>query len=142
MVANRKVSGTASSMPAGLALGGCMALAVTLIGSVIAGYMISEERIPESGIGYCAMGILLAASALSAAVAVKKVKRRRIYVCALSGVIYYGILLSMTALFFGGQYQGMGVTGLVILAGCGFVALLGLRGEKGPKYRKNKSRYR
>ena len=105
MVANRKVTGTASSMPMGLALAAFISLAVTLAG---------------------------------AAVAVGKIKRRRVYVCLLSGGIYYGILLAMTALFFGGQYQGMGVTALLVLAGSGLVALLGLRGEKGAKPRRRK----
>lgn len=142
MVANRKVTGNASSMPAGLAVGSLAALGITFVGSALAGYLVSSERLPESAIGWCAMVILLVSSVLSAAVAVRKIKHRRVYVCALSGVIYYGVLLAMTALFFGGQYQGMGVTALVVLAGCGIVVLLGLRGEKGGKYRKRKNRHR
>ena len=42
----------------------------------------------------------------------------------------YLLLLSIAALFFGGQYEGMGVTAFVILGGCLAVVLLGLKGEQ------------
>ena len=138
MVANRKVTGTASSMPMGLALAAFISLTVTLAGAAVFASLISKEALGEESIGYCAMVLILAASLLGAAVAVGKIKRRRVYVCLLSGGIYYGILLAMTALFFGGQYQGMGVTAPLVLAGSGLVALLGLRGEKGAKPRRRK----
>ena len=99
MVTNRKVTGTAMSMPAGLALGGLASLAVTVAGSVLAAHLILKERIPESGVGYCSLFILLLSSVLGAAISVNRIKRRRLYVCALSAAVYYGILLSITALF-------------------------------------------
>ena len=126
MVANRKVTGTASSIPAGLALGAAVSLAITLAGAWIFAYLIAGEILKESSIGYCAMAIILLASVVSAAVAVGRIKRRRVYICGLSGLIYFGILLSMTALFFGGQYQAVGIT------------LLGLRGEGTASHRKKK----
>lgn len=138
MVANRKVTGTASSIPAGLALGAAVSLAITLAGAWIFAYLIAGEILKESSIGYCAMAIILLASVVSAAVAVGRIKRRRVYICGLSGLIYFGILLSVTALFFGGQYQAVGITALLILAGSGAVALLGLRGEGTASHRKKK----
>ena len=138
MVANHKVTGTASSMPAGLAAGWLVNLLLTIIGAGLSGLLISREILPESSIGYCIMLIILASSALGATTSIHRIKRRRAYVSLLSGLIYYGTLLSMTALFFGGQYQGMGVTALLVIAGCGMVLLLGLKGEKGP----NRKKYR
>lgn len=138
MVVNRKVSGTASSMPAGFASAALVSLLLTLLGSGIFGYLISNEVLAESSIGYCVMAMVLLSALAGAEVAVGKIKRRRVYVCAVSGVIYYGILLSMTALFFGGQYQGMGVTALLVLAGCAVVILLGLKGESGARKRRRK----
>ena len=139
MVVNRKVTGTAKSMPGGLALGWGISLAVTLLGAMLFAALISREMIRAEAIGYCSMGILLVASMLGAAVAIGAVKRRRAYVCGLSGLIYYGTLLGMTALFFGGQYQGMGVTALLVAAGCGAVLLMGLRGEKRSNTRRRKN---
>ena len=138
MVANRKVTGTASSMPVGFTMGTLASLIVTFAGAALSGYLISREVLEESSIGYCAMVLILLSAVLGAAIAVGRIKRRRVFVCAISGVIYFGILLSMTALFFGGQYQGTGVTALLVLGGCTLVALLGLRGEKVPKYHKRK----
>lgn len=142
MVANRKVTGTASSMPAGLALGGCISLAVTLAGAAVFAALISRETLQMGSIGYCSIAVILLSSLLGAAVAAARIKRRRVYVCALSGVIYYAVLLAMTALFFGGQYQGMGVTALLVLAGCGAAALLGLRREKTTYARRRKKAVR
>ena len=142
MVSNRKVTGTAMSMPGGLALGGLVSLAVTVIGATLAAYMILSERIPENGAGYCSMVILLLSSSLGALTAVKKIKHRRLYVCMLSAVVYYGMLLSVTALFFGGQYKGMGVTALLVLAGTGTVALLGTKQDNTSRKHRNKIRHR
>lgn len=138
MVVNRKVTGTALSIPAGLAVAAAVSLLVTFAGAAASGYLISKEILQESSIGYCAMVLILMSSAAGAAVAVGKIKKRRVFVCAVSGLIYFGVLLSMTALFFGGQYQGIHVTGLLVLAGCTLVALLGLKHEKAPKYRRRK----
>lgn len=142
MVANRKVTGTAVSMPAGLAMGSGVSLLVTLGGAAIFANLISREVLKETSIGYCAIVLILLSSLLGAAVAVTRIKRRRVYVCALTGVIYYGVLLAATAMFFGGQYTGMGVTALLVLAGCGTVALLGLRKEKARYPRRNKIKHR
>ena len=125
-------------MAVGLAIGSGTSLLITLVGSWFFAYLISKEILEEITIGYCAMFIILLASLTGTAAAVGKIKRRRLCVCGLSGLIYFGILLSMTALFFGGQYQGVGVTALLIMAGSCTVALLGLRGERRVRRRKKK----
>ena len=138
MVTNQKVTGTASSMPGGLAVGAGISLLITFVGSWLSAYLISTEKLPQSAIGYCAMGILLLSALLGALVAVHRIKRRRLYACILSGLIYYIILLSMTALFFGGQYQGMGVTALLVVGGTGTAALLSTKGEGSYRHRKKR----
>lgn len=139
MVVNGKPSGRTMSMAAGLALGGCISLAITLILSAVGAKLMDSQVIPEDGAGYLALGILLLASVMGAAVAYRKIRRQRLVVCMASGGIYYGILISITALFFGGQYRGMGVTALVVLAGAGTTALVGMgqgRGHRGYPARK------
>lgn len=138
MVVNQKVTGTAASMPVGLTVGVLISVGMTLGGSMIAAWLVSAEKIPESGIGYAALVILLLSSALGALAAVKRIKRQRMVVCMLSGLCYYLVLLACTALFFGGQYSGMGVTALVVLAGAGTIGLLGLKGEGNNKKRRRK----
>lgn len=129
MVVNRKVTGTASAMPVGLAMGLGISLGATMLGCAVLAWLISQETVPQSGIGYGSVVILLVSSLLGAGVACGRIKRRRMLVCVLSGVCYFASLICITALFFGGQYQGMGVTALVILAGSLCIGLLGLRGD-------------
>lgn len=127
MTVNRKVTGTASSMPVGLALGLACSLSITCAGAGIWAALTGRQTLDENTIGYCAMALILLSSVAGPSVAVRRIKRRRAFVCGISGALYFGALLSMTALFFGGQYQGVGVTALLILAGSVLVAMLGLR---------------
>lgn len=142
MVANRKVKGTALSMPIGLALGLAVSMVVTLAGSGLIAYLVLGETLGENAIGYGAMVTVLLSAALGAWTAVGRIKRRRLLSCLASGGCYFGALLSMTALFFGGQYQGMGVTALLVLGGAGSVALLSLKSEGQSRGRKKKYRIR
>ena len=140
MTVNQKVTGTAMSMPAGIAMGCAVSLLITFAGSLLAAKLISEEVLKDTAIGYSAMFIVMVASAIGTAISEAKVKKMRLQVCLLSGLVYYGSLLGITALFFGGQYQGMGVTALLVLAGTGSVILLGNQNRKQRKYRKGRGR--
>lgn len=138
MTLNHKVTGTAMSMPLGIGIGCVISLFLTILGSGIVAKLISEEVLQETAIGYSAMGIILLASVSGTLVAVNKVKKRRLQVSMLVGAGYYLLLLAMTALFFGGQYQGMGVTALLVLAGSGTVILMGTRKKKPSGFRKSR----
>ena len=138
MVINRKVTGTASSMPAGLTVGTIISLLFTAIGVLSSAWLISSARIPQEAIGYCVMVILILGSALGAWVSVKKIKHRRLMVCALSAFIYFTALIASNILFFGGIYSGVGVTALLIFCGSMIVALSGARGDRGPHSGKRK----
>lgn len=131
MVVNQKVTGTAKSMPGGLAAGWAASALVTLLGAIVVAYLLDSEIMQMSAIGYGAMFILLAASVLGALLAYRCIRRQRLVVCLVSGGIYFLSLLALTALFFGGQYEGIGVTGLVILGGSLAVGLLGLKQKRG-----------
>lgn len=125
MVVNQKVTGRASSVPVGLAIGAGMSLGITLLLSVLAAWLISAEYIREEGIGYLVMIILLAASASGGTLAGYKIKKMKMQVSALTGVIYFALLLALTALFFGGQYEGMGTTLVMVLLGSGAGGMAG-----------------
>lgn len=131
MTTTRKPTGRTRSMPVGLTLGAAVALALTLTLSLIGAKLIDMGKIKEQQIGYLAMGILMLSAFLGALVACGAIRRRKGMVCALSALIYYCLLLSITALFFGGQYQGMGVTALVVLCGDALALLLTTRQGRG-----------
>ena len=138
MTVNRKVTGTAVTMPVGIGIGCAISMALTALGAGLTAKLISMEVLRENAIGYGAMIIVLLASIGGAGIAVNKVKKRMLQVVVLVGILYYGMLLAMTALFFGGQYQGMGVTALLILAGCGVVVLIAGKEKKTKSYRKGR----
>lgn len=138
MVVNQKPTGRAMSMPAGLVFGAFISLGVTLLTAAVLAKLVDMERLAWENIGYGIMVLLLLASFSGAMAAYAKIKRQRLLVCAISGAVYFGILLSITALFFGGQFDSVGVTAALVLAGSIAAGLLGLRGEgkrKGKKVR-------
>ena len=138
MTVKRKVTGNAVSMPVGIALGFGVSMLITLAGSMLMAKLISDEVLMDTAIGYGAMVIVLMASIAGPAISAAKIQRLRLQVCLVSGVVYYGALLGITALFFGGQYQGMGVTALLVLAGMGTTILMVNRDKKQRKYRKGR----
>ncbi len=131
MVTERKATGRASSMPVGLSVGALISMVVTLSMAGLLAWLVDKGSMPITGIGYGAMVTLFAAAAAGALTASGKIKRMRMQVCLLSGAIYFLLLLSMTALFFGGQYQGIGVSAIVILCGTVAAILPGLRQGRG-----------
>ncbi len=133
MVANQKVTGTASSLPEGIAIGAGTSIAITFIAILIVAKLIDSGTMQENAIGYSAIGILLIASISGSIVSSRRIRRKHILVCGLSGITYFLTLLAMTALFFGGQYDGITVTLLMILCGSGVAILLGKQKGRGPR---------
>ena len=139
MTVNHKPTGTAASMPLGLLFGACISLGITLMAVALIAKLVSSEYIKESQIGYGIMVTLLAASFLGAQASMGRIKRRCLLVCALSGLVFFLILLSITGVFFGGQYEAVGVTGVLVLGGTLLAVLTCGRFEmrgKGKKIRK------
>lgn len=132
MVINQKPTGRALSIPTGLAIGAAVSVSVTLVMAAMLAKLVDMEKLPWENIGYGIIVLLLLASFSGAMAAYAKIKRQRLLVCIMSGVVYFGILLSITALFFGGQYEAVGVTAALTLGGSAVAGLLGLRdGKKG-----------
>lgn len=142
MITNRKPTGRASTIPVGLLTGGGTALASTLILTAVLAKLMDGEILPQENIGYGVMVLLLLSAFLGSAVACKRVKRQYLLTAALSGVVYVLLLLSITALFFGGQYSAVGVTILLVFCGSLLAAMLFSREGKGGKARKPKLRNR
>ena len=129
MVANKKITGRATSLPVGLAIGATCSLAATLILTAILAKLVEAETLPVEKIGYGIMALLIVSSFAGAMIAFGRIKRQR-------------MLVSVTALFFGGQYSAVGTTALLVLAGSGTAALLGLRQGRGTKRTKIKLPHR
>ncbi len=142
MVVNKKVTGTASSIPAGVAFGCGISVMISVAGAMVFAKLIDIQVLPENAIGYSSMVILLISAFAGAWTANAKIKRRKMLSCLTCGAVYYCVLLAMTALLFGGQYQGMGVTALLIGAGSVCAIILEFPKRKQRSGRKRKNGYR
>lgn len=126
-------------MPVGLIAGGVFSLAGTLLLSAVLAKLVDTEIIPQERIGYGIMVLLLLCGFLGANEACRRIKRQYLIVSAISAGIYFLILLSITALFFGGQYSGIGVTAILILCGSLLAALARSGKGEGRKRRKKRA---
>ena len=80
MMVNRKVTGTAVSMPMGIGIGCGISMILTILGAGVVAKMITEGILQETTIGYGAMAIIMASSISGSIIAVNKVKKRKLQV--------------------------------------------------------------
>lgn len=124
MVATRKPTGTAKSMPVGLLLGSMVAAMITVTICAVLAWLILNEKTGWEAMGYGAIVTLLAASYAGASVSCRLIMHRKLLVCILSGVLYLCSLTAITALLFGGGIQGIWLTALLTAGGSGTAALV------------------
>lgn len=117
MKVNKKPNGRALPFSQGIALGVLVSIVLTCLLSAILTWLIISERVGETLIGYVIMSIIFISTLSGSMLAASQIKRRRMLVCQTTGGIYYITLLILTALCFGGKYQGIGVTATMVFAG-------------------------
>lgn len=140
MVRSHIAVGRSVSAPTGLAIGVCLSLVLTVLMSVVMAKLISTEKLEWEKIGYAIIATLFIASLIGSKTACTIVKRRKLMICMTEGLLYWLTLLLMTALFFGGQYSGLGVSGIVIISASAVVSVLELKAERGGRKTLNRSK--
>jgi putative membrane protein (TIGR04086 family) len=138
----KKQGGKAIAMPVGIALGIMVAVVITLLGAILLTSLIAGEKMELEALGYGIMAIQFLGGIIGAVTAMLAIKRQKMQVCLLTGLGYFLVLLASNALFFGGQYEGVLTTGLILLAGCGITAILGSREARGRNRGRRKPVYR
>ena len=141
MILKRKVKSVFETVSVGILLGVSVSLILTMLCALVLTWLIHSEIIQDDAIGYCIMAALLLTSMSGAWTASAKTKQLRAQVCLITGAVYYLALLAMTAVFFGGKYQGVGVTAVVVVLGCMITILAGLKVQKGKRMKIKKSSY-
>ena len=126
-----KKNGKVSSMPAGIGTGVGTSMIWTILWVGIAGKLLDAELLKMERIGYASLLILFSSGWLGSKLALHRVRKQKIMVCAATAAGYYLVLLAVTAVFFGGLYQSMGVTAMVVCCG----SVLALLGENRRKSR-------
>ena len=133
-------NGRAMTLPGGVVYGALISFTWTLLVAGILAWLIHKEMIAETAIGYGSMVILLSGATLGSYLGLKKVMCKRLVTSMSVGLLYIVLLLVMTAFFFGGQYQGMAVTGLLILGGSLLSVMIGPGNKRNKQGRVRKIR--
>lgn len=132
---NVKNTGRSSSIGAGLLMGLLAGLVTTMVTIGALTVMIQRGSISWEAIGYGIMFTVFVSAFLGAKVSTGRIRHQKLFVCLLSGVLYIGSLLLLTALLFGARYEAVGVTVLLAIGGCGCAAIGEGRGKKLRRYR-------
>ena len=138
----KKLTGKGTSIPTGIGLGVVLSVLITVAGAALVAYLLVSEKMEISAIGLSAIVLLGVASFAGAILGAGLAKVNRLPVCLAVGGGYFLVLLGLTALLFGGQYQGVGAALIPVLLGSAFAGLLGLKGKKGFQFKKRKVAYR
>ena len=136
MKIKRKMNSKELSLPMGIGLGLLICAIMTIAGTAAISHLTLTERIGEQSIGIWSKVVLFLAVLIGAWSAVTATKQKRLQVCLITGGIYSLLLLSATAMFFGGRYRGVGISLLVVLAASAFVAFMPVKIKHNPKRRK------
>lgn len=133
-------TGKAYSIPGGMGIGWLAGAIITLALSALLAILLLNGVIAWQNAGYYVMGIIMTATFMQANIACNAVKRRKLLMCTCSGVLYLATMLLTTALLFDGQYQSVGVTALLIVAGSASALLVQCaeKSGKGRAHRKNR----
>lgn len=137
-----KVTGRASSLGGGIAAGVAAALSLTLLLGALLAFFISREVVQQECLGYGVMIILFLAAALGSRLAYGRVQHQRPLVFLLTASSYLVSLTAITALFFGGRFEGIFPTAMLIIGGSGAAFLLPGQGREPGKHRKFSKHFR
>lgn len=112
-----KLQGKTKSMGAGLLLGTLLSIAMLLSELGVLAELIEKEIITYSSMGYGILFSIVAAAFAGSALSVGLIRRRVLLAVSAHALLLWGTLLCITALFFGGQYCAVDVTGLLVMCG-------------------------
>lgn len=117
MALGQKRSGKAMSMPAGMAIACLMSFALTVAGAYVLACLLEKEIIQWQSAGYGIMLILFVVPMVGTMIARTGIKRQHILISQMFAAVYFVLLLGITLLFFGGQFEAVGVTALLVWGG-------------------------
>ena len=142
MAQKRSARVSVSNIPKAIGFSLIVSMLITVLGIAVGAYLVHKEMIMQENMGLVVTTVLTLSSAAGALTAILAVKRMKLQMSFLSGASYFLLLLSMTALFFEGQYNGVAAAGIAILTGCSIVAILNILPGRRGKLFKTKTAYR
>lgn len=109
-------------------IGVLISVTVMLIGVIVTSLLVANETVSSNTTSYWVMGISLVSSMIGSAVAIGIAKRQLAIVGISTSMAFMLILISLTAIFYGGQYSGVPATLLLIL--CGGISSVIIKSKK------------
>ena len=119
-----KQTGKAYSVAGGLVIAASVSMMITLVLSAAIAHFLNTEKITWQQAGYWIMGMLFSSSFTGGKCAYISIKRQCFVVSMMSGILYWGLLLCISALFFGGNFGAVWETAGIVGAGAATAALL------------------
>lgn len=116
--------------------GALTSLGIFLLLALVLTWLVTREMLPVGQAPKAVWAALALAALLGALLAEKRVGQMALLTGVATALVFFLVLLSGTALFFGGQYAGLLGNGLSVLAGGLAAGLLGAREKKPRKYRR------
>lgn len=121
-----KQTGKAKSVPEGIIIATIISIIETMLLSFIIAYSLNTELITWEQAGYWIMIVLFIVSFSGAKCAITTVRRQRVLLSIMSGTVYWGILLCISALLWNNGFEAVWETGSVIIAGCGAACFISM----------------
>lgn len=137
----KNMSKQEKTIPVGIGIGVGISVISSLVIAAILAAMIASGRISPSSQSYGTLILLMASSIIGSAVSAMQIKSKRMIICLATALCYFLVLLCITALFFDGMYQGVPVTGLVVMGGGIIAGMLPTGQARSNKSRKRKKHY-
>lgn len=123
-------NGQDNSIIINVLLGALIGILISITCAALLATLVSTDRLSEDIMGYGGMIIIILSSYVGALVARSRSKEKYLLMTIMSGSTYFLILLSITALFFKGQYTGVTVTALCVAAASLCAAMTGFQRRK------------
>lgn len=139
----RNMASNVKSLPLSIFIGVLVSLVVTLISAGVQAFLIAEEKMTMSTLGYGALLTVIISVLTGSVTGILTAGNKHLLVSLITAGAYFLCLLSVTALFFGGQYENLLPTLIAVLGSGLAAALLSLRfgsgnNRTGSKYKSRK----
>lgn len=131
---NMKIAG----IPAGIGLGSLVGLLLSVLGAAATAALVAGEKMAEQQIPYGTAAVLLLGAFGGAFLASAIAGEKRMIVCIGCGIVFYVVLLCVTALFFDGTYENIWETALLVLGSSAAAGLVGMRKNSTSYKRRNR----
>ncbi len=142
MITHKSHTGRATSTARGLLSGLAVNILITLAAAAILAKLINDGIMPWENVGYAILVVFVLSSFIGAYISCQRIKRQKLIVSLLSGLIYWVVLLGLNALIYSGKYEAVAVTAGIILAGSLGAFILTVPKSSHPKQRKFKTHTR